>query len=82
MCSEAKLQKRSINGISCWAVTSEEHAKAAVNTIRASILKGDEWSIPEGAGTPVNITFVAELDDGNELEPNDITLHQDMTCVL
>ena len=78
----AELQKKSINRISCWAVASEDHMKAAVNAVGTSISKGDNWSVPEGAGTPVNIAFVAELDDSNELAPEDITLCQEMIGML
>ena len=44
--------------------------------------KIDKWSIPNGAGTSMNITFVTELDDDNELGPKDITLHQEMIRML
>ena len=77
-CLGAELQKKSINGIPCWAITSEECIEAAVDTVKASMAKGNEWSITKGAGTPMNITFVPELDDGPELKPNDITSHQEM----
>ena len=33
----AKLQKKSMDGIGCWAITSEECIKSAVSTIKASI---------------------------------------------
>ena len=78
----AKLQKKSINGISCWAITSKECIKAAVNTIKASIAESHVWSVPKGARTPMNITFVPESDDSRELEPGDVTLHQEMIGVL
>ena len=51
---------------------SEECIRAAVNTIKASIAKSNRWSIPKGAGTPVNVAFVAGLDDGCEFGPRDI----------
>ena len=78
----AKLQKKSIDRIECWAVTSEECAKAAVDAIKASISECKQCSIPKGAKTPMNIAFVAELDDGREFGPKDITLHQEMIGVL
>ena len=43
---EAKLQKKSTDGIPCWAITGEECIQAAVNAIKASIAKSDAWSIP------------------------------------
>ena len=76
------MQKKSVNGISCWAVASEVCVKAAVDTIKTSIAKGDEWLIPEGAGTPMNITFVPTLDDSKELGPKDIALCQEMIGML
>ena len=78
----AKLQKKSINEISCWAITSEGHVKAAVNTIEASISKVNQWTIPKGAEMPMKVTFVPELDNSREPGPNDITLHQEMIGVL
>ena len=78
----AKLQKKSIDGISCWTVPSEECVKAAVKAIRTSILENNDWSIPEGARTPMNIEFVAGLDNSRELGPNDITSHQEMIGML
>ena len=82
ICLKAKLQKKSIDGISCWAIVSKECVKATVNTIETSILKDEKWSIPEGARTPTNVTFVLELDDGDELGPKEITLHQEMISML
>jgi len=63
----AKLQKKSIDGMECWTITSEEYIKAAVNTIKTSISKGGRWTMPKGAKTPMNITFVPELDASAEL---------------
>ena len=81
MCLGAKLQKKSMNGIPCWAITSEECIEAAVDTVKASIAKS-EWLITKGAGTPMNITFVPKLDNSPEPAPNDITLHQEMIGML
>ena len=79
----AKSQKKSMNGIPCWAITSEQHIKAAVDTVKASIAKSENnWSITKGARTPMNVTFVPELDDSPELEPEDITLCQEMIGML
>ena len=81
MCLGAKSQKKSTDGISCWAIISEECVQAAVDTIKTSIAKS-EWSIPNGARIPMNITFVPELDDGRKLEPRDVTLCQEMIGML
>ena len=40
MHSGAKLQKKSIDGLDCWAITSEECVKTAVDTIKTSIAEG------------------------------------------
>ena len=49
MCLGAKLQKKSMNGIPCWAITSEQHVKAAVDTVKASIEKSESnWLITKG----------------------------------
>jgi len=56
--------------------------KAAVNTVKTSISKGNRWTIPKGARTPMNITFAPELDDSEELGPKDITLFQEMIGML
>ena len=74
----AKLQKRPINGISCWAISSEGCVKAAVNTTGTSTSQDERWSMPKRAGTPMNIAFVAEFDNSKELEPNNITSSQEM----
>ena len=70
-----------MNGIPCWAITSEEHVEAAVDTVKASIAKSN-WLITKGARKPMNVTFVPESDDGPELEPKDITPHQEMIGML
>ena len=78
----AKLQKKSIDGISCWAVLCEECVKAAANAIEALIPREEKWSILKGARTPMNITFVAEPDDSREIGPKDITSCQEMIGML
>ena len=63
-------------------MTSEERVKAAVNAIEASISKDDRWTVPEGVRTPINVTFVPELDDSQELESKDIALFQETIGML
>ena len=61
MCLGAKLQKKSINRVGCWAITGERCIQAAVNTVKASTAKSAEWSVTKGAQTPMDIAFVAEF---------------------
>jgi hypothetical protein len=77
----AKLQKKIINGKAAWTITSVEYIKAAIDTIRGSI-KGTKWKIPGTAKTPMQSSFVPELDQTPELNPDDITLYQEMIGML
>ena len=36
----AKLQKKSTDGLPCWAITSEEHIRAVVDAVKVSIAEG------------------------------------------
>ena len=77
----ARLQKKQINGKYAWTITSVDYIKAAIDTIRESI-KGTRWKIPGIAKTPMQSSFVPELDQTPELSADDTTLYQEMIGML
>ena len=70
----ARLQKKQINGKDAWTITSVDYIKAAIDTIRGSI-KGTRWKISGIAKTPMQSSFVPELDQTPELIADDTILY-------
>ena len=78
----AKLSKKSINGVSCWTITSVDYIKAAVKTIKDAVGKKKGWVFPTRIRTPMLSSFIPELDDSEELDPGDLQFFQEMIGML
>jgi hypothetical protein len=78
----AKLQEKSINGLICWTITSQDYVKAAVQNIEEA-LKTKKWKLPTThLETPMNSTYVPELDVTHELDGNDVVFYQEIIVML
>jgi PAS domain-containing protein len=77
----ARLQKKPLNGLDCWAITSVDYVNAAVKTVKES-LEGKRWKLPGSAKTPMTASYYPELDTSPELGPADITFYQEMIGML
>jgi hypothetical protein len=78
----AKLQQKSINGMMCWTVTSQDYVKAAVKNVEEAI-KNTRRRLPTAnINTPMNNTYTPELDVTEELSSDDVTFFQELIGVL
>ena len=78
----AKLQKKSINGIHCWTITSQDSVKAAVKNVEETLKRSGRRLPTSNIDTPMNITFSPELDVTEELNEDDLTYFQELIGVL
>jgi hypothetical protein len=78
----AKLQEKPINGIKCWTVTSQDYVKAAVKNVEEAV-KSTRWRLPTThLDTPMNTTYVPELDVTHELDEPTVTFYQELIGML
>jgi hypothetical protein len=78
----AKLQRKDINGISCWTITSQDYVKAAVKNVEEAI-KNTRRRLPTtNVNTPMNNTFTPEMDVTNKLDADGMTFYQELIGVL
>ncbi len=67
------LQEKSINGIKCWTITSQDYVKAAVSNVEEA-LRGSGRRLPSShVETPMNTTYSPEMNITEELNDKDIT---------
>ena len=78
----AKLQKKPINGLACWTITSQDYVKAAVKNVEDTIMKKGRKLPTTNIDTPMNITYSPELDATEELNVDDMTYFQELIGVL
>ena len=79
----AKLQRKEINGVKCWTITSQDYVKAAVANVETTIKKSGRRRLPtSNVDTPMNITFSPEMDVTEELNEDDVTYFQELIGVL
>jgi hypothetical protein len=77
----AKLLRKKLNGIECWTMSSVDYVNAAVKTIQDRI-KDTKWMLPSKALTPMDSTFVPELDVSDELDAGDVQMYQEIIGML
>jgi hypothetical protein len=77
----ARLQKKKINGIDCWSISSVNYVKAAIDNVEEGLRK-KRWKLPTKITTPMASAFVPELDGTPELEPEDIQYFQELIGML
>jgi len=78
----AKLQRKPINGIMCWTVTSQDYVKAAVKNVEEAIRDTRRRLPTANIDTPMNNTYTPELDITEELSSDDMTFFQELIGVL
>ena len=59
----------------CWTITSYDYVIAAMKTIKYAITR-NPWKIPKTSDTPMNKSFVPELDGTEQLGPDGIQFYQ------
>ena len=77
----ARLQKKIINGKSCWTMSSVDYVNAAVTNAEEK-LKKEGKPLPLKAVTPTNSTIAVKLDTPAELEPDGIQYFQQLIGIL
>jgi hypothetical protein len=53
----AKLQKKNLNSLQCWTITSQDYVKVAVKNVEETIKKSSRRLPTSNIATPINITF-------------------------
>jgi hypothetical protein len=56
----AKPQRKSINGVECWTVTSTNYVKADIKNIEEGI-QHKKWKLPAKVNTPMVSSYTPEL---------------------
>ena len=78
----AQLSKKILpNGTYCWSISSEKYVNAAVKNVAESVKKRN-WRIPGKVKTPMNSTFVAEMDGSQELNNEELRFYQELIGIL
>jgi hypothetical protein len=78
----AKLQRKPLNGLQCWTITSQDYVKAAVKNVEEALRKSGRKLPTSNTSTPMNITYSPEMDVTEELSENDVTYFQELIGVL
>jgi hypothetical protein len=76
------LQKKSINGIDCWTITSQDYVKATVKNVEETISRKGRRLPTSNIDTPMNAPFSPEKDVTEELNADDTTYFQELIGVL
>ena len=77
----ARLQKKTINGVQCWTMTSLDYIKASIANVEQTI-KGTRWKIPNKVQTPMVASYSPELDGTPELDAKETQFYQELMGVL
>ena len=78
----AKLQRKPLNGLQCWTITSQDYVKAAVRNVEEALKKSGRKLPTSNTSTPMNITYSPEMDVTEELNDDDVTYFQELIGVL
>ena len=77
----AILDEKHINGKPCWTMSSVAYVKAAIENVRKKITK-DGMKFPTKVTTPIDSTFIPELNSLLELDKEKITYYQELIGIL
>ena len=80
--TSAKLQRKEIDGIACWTVTSLDYVKAAIKNVEEVIKRTRQRLPTANIDTPMNNTYSPEMDVRHELNAEDVTFYQELMGVL
>jgi hypothetical protein len=77
----AKLQRKEINGVTSWIITSADYVKAAIENVEKGI-RDKRWKLPTKVMTPMTNSYVPELDGSLELDADDTQYFQEIIGML
>jgi hypothetical protein len=77
----AKLQRKEINGVTSWTITSPDYVKAAIENVEEGI-RDKRWKLPTKVTTPMTNSYVPELDGSPELDADDTQYFQELIGML
>ena len=78
----ATLEKKSINGHQSWTISSKDYVKNALLHVEQIIFEKRKMKFYSRAVTPMQQSFIPELDNSAELDAENITLYQEMIGIL
>ena len=74
----ARLEKKELNGKLMWTMTSRDYINAIVKNLNERLKKKGTKLPASGIDTPMTSNYSPELDGSEELEPDDITMFQEL----
>jgi hypothetical protein len=77
----AQVARKSIGGVDCWTMTSENYIKAAIANVEEKLDKMGE-RLPTKCSTPLQSGYRPELDSTAELKIDGIRYYQELVGVL
>ena len=77
----ARLEKKQLNGKEVWTMCSKDYVKLAISNIEGR-LKNKRMKLPSKAITPMDSSYIPELDDTPELDSGNITFYQEIIGML
>ena len=75
------VQKTLPNGLKCWCISSDKYVNAAVKNVEEAIKK-KSLKIPNKVRTPMDGTFIPELDGTPELDDANVKFYQELIGIL
>jgi hypothetical protein len=69
------------NGAKAWGISSSQYVQAAVNNVE-KYLQEHDGKLPKKADTPMRTSYSPELDDSEELEPQESAFYQSAIGIL
>ena len=77
----ATLEEKQLNGKKIWTMSSKDYIKAAITNVELSAAKRG-IKLSNKAYTPMMSGYTPDLDDSEELNPDDITYFQELIGML
>jgi Reverse transcriptase (RNA-dependent DNA polymerase) len=78
----AKLEKKNMNGINCWTMTSDQYVNTAVKNLEERLLKVGPQGLPTKCNTPLASGYRPEVDVSPELSAEGIQQYQELIGIL
>ena len=74
-------QKKLSNGLKCWCMPGDKYVNAAIKNVEEAINK-KSLKIPNKVRTPMDGTFIPELDETPELDSTNVKFYQELIGIL
>jgi hypothetical protein len=78
----AQLAQKTIEGVECWTLTSEDYIKAAIINVEAALLIVTGQRLPSRCTTPIQANYRPELDDSSELKVDGVRYFHELIGIL